>query len=206
MAAHSVRRRRDPPLTNVCGHCGRSFPSYSIKQTFCGVECRFLHYQNAGALDECWEWIGPRLKLGYGVLFLDTNKPNGRRNVTSGHRYAYIRAHGSLPPDKPCVLHNCDNPACTNPAHLRAGDWVENNRERSAKGRSGSRSYSEGDRARYSLMTRGEGNNSSVLTEMQARSIKYEFGHLTHAAVAAMFGVKRATAKAIRLGRSWKHI
>jgi hypothetical protein len=49
------------------------------------------------------------------------------------HRKVFLQEHGYLPP---VVMHTCDNPRCINPAHLKAGDWETNNRDRAAKGRS----------------------------------------------------------------------
>lgn len=49
------------------------------------------------------------------------------------HRLAFFRANGFWPV---VVIHTCDNPRCVNPAHLVAGDWATNNRDRASKGRS----------------------------------------------------------------------
>ena len=162
-------------------------------------------YQNIGAQGACWEWAGPLLG-GYGLLFLDTNKANGRRNSVLAHRYSYVRSHGAIPADKPCILHSCDNPKCTNPAHLRAGTRGENNAERSAKGRSGVKPYTPAVRALYSERFRGEGNAIAKLTESQARAIKYAHQELSNQQVAALYGVSKSAASLIRCNRNWRHI
>jgi hypothetical protein len=53
------------------------------------------------------------------------------------HVLAYRLAFGHPPPDKPCILHVCDNPSCCNPAHLWAGTAADNNVDMARKGRHG---------------------------------------------------------------------
>ena len=52
---------------------------------------------------------------------------NGKR--WKAHRYSYIMTYGPPPPEKPFILHKCNNPACWNPEHLYAGDVSDNNRD-----------------------------------------------------------------------------
>lgn len=49
------------------------------------------------------------------------------------HRKVFVEHNGFVPP---VVMHTCDNRRCINPAHLVAGDWDKNNKDRAAKGRS----------------------------------------------------------------------
>lgn len=49
------------------------------------------------------------------------------------HRWVFFMEHGYYPP---VVMHRCDNPRCIEVAHLEAGDWDANNKDRAAKGRS----------------------------------------------------------------------
>lgn len=197
---------RRPGIQQVCKGCGKPFLAHATVQVACSEECKFLMYQQRGADDECWEWSGPRNHHGYGVLFLNTNNENGRRNVASAHRFSYLREHGAMPEGKPCVLHRCDNPACTNPKHLFAGDWAINNADRAAKGRTVLPGFDDAKRARYSAMNRGAKNNSAKLTEEQARAIKFGHSDLSSAKVAALYGVSKSTAKYIRSGKLWAHI
>lgn len=196
---------RKPYISQKCKACGIDFMAHSTVQVACSVECKFVMYQNKGSPNECWEWGGPLLG-GYGLLFLDTNKANGRRNSALAHRYSFMRSHGEIPMGKPCILHSCDNPRCTNPGHLRAGTRGENNAERSAKGRSGTRLFSPEMRDRYSERFRGEGNAIAKLTEAQAKAIKYGHKDLSNLQVAALYGVSKGAASLIRCNRNWRHI
>lgn len=196
---------RKPTLQHKCKACGKDFMAHATVQVACSVECKFAMYQNKGDPDDCWEWSGPLLG-GYGLLFLDTNKANGRRNSMLAHRYSFTRTHGEIPVEKPCILHSCDNPKCTNPKHLRAGTRGENNAERSAKGRSGVKLYPAEERARYGDMFRGEKNAIAKLTEAQAKAIKYDHADLTAKKAAALYGVSASAASLIRCNRNWRHL
>ena len=76
---------------------------------------------------ECWEWQGARVGGGYG-----TTRREGRMWLT--HRLSYFLSHGSLPKEA-CVLHRCDNPPCVRPEHLSLGTYLDNERDKIAKGR-----------------------------------------------------------------------
>lgn len=79
------------------------------------------------------------------LLFLDSWLPtcldhgapavNGycSRHGTLLHRLIFKALYKHLPP---VVMHSCDNPRCINPAHLSAGTWDANNKDRARKGRS----------------------------------------------------------------------
>ena len=90
------------------------------------------HLWNAvtfGAPDECWPYIGPRTRRGYGQF---SRGPRRRRTRWLAHRAAYFACHGVLPA---VVLHTCDYPSCCNPLHLFGGTQADNLADMWAKGR-----------------------------------------------------------------------
>jgi hypothetical protein len=100
--------------------------------------------------DGCWPWLLAPGHNGYGRF----GKPGLR-----AHRVAYALANGPIP-DGSHVLHDCDNPACVRPSHLKLGTHQDNMRDRDRKGR-GSRMFQRGfdprrinDRARLAEIGR----------------------------------------------------
>lgn len=81
--------------------------------------------------DDCWEWRGSLDKAGYGRIMVGGRK--GRPH--SAHRVAWALHHGREVPAGLHVMHECDNPPCCNPAHLRLGTRLDNMRDCAQKGR-----------------------------------------------------------------------
>lgn len=75
-------------------------------------------------------WVPPRGR----------SNPEGYRYATwngktiMGHRLAYELFVGSIPRGH-YILHDCDNPPCANPKHLRAGTPLENTADMLRRGR-----------------------------------------------------------------------
>jgi hypothetical protein len=80
--------------------------------------------------DGCWTWMRAKDKDGYGICtgFL----ADGMR-ITKAHRASWYMTNGAIPRNG-LVLHNCDNPSCVRPSHLRVGTHTDNMREKHAKG------------------------------------------------------------------------
>lgn len=76
----------------------------------------------------CWE-VRQNHQFGYGMCTID-----GVRDVS--HRHAWRVFNGPIPAGMK-VLHKCDNPACTNPAHLFLGTDLDNLRDMTKKLRHG---------------------------------------------------------------------
>jgi HNH endonuclease len=94
------------------------------------AEKRAIFWQRVkqGTTAECWPWIAKsKLAYGYGAVNWD-----GR--VQSAHRLAYELTYGPIAPGLH-VLHNCDNPGCCNPNHLRLGSHADNMRDAAIRSR-----------------------------------------------------------------------
>jgi hypothetical protein len=127
---------------------------------------------------DCWEWQGSRDGKGYGMFRVSSTK------VRRAHRYAYELFHGAVP-DGTVFLHECDNPPCVNPRHLRIGTRAENNADRDSKGRH--------------VPLLGEQHGRHILTEDQVRIIRraprQRGGNI---ALAKEFGVSVFTVNQVR--------
>ncbi len=66
----------------------------------------------------CWEWQGEILANGYGRIY-----DHQKRHLA--HRWSYIHHVGPIPDDL-VIDHECNNPRCVNPDHLRPMTQQEN--------------------------------------------------------------------------------
>jgi hypothetical protein len=85
------------------------------------VEERFKKFVLQIPMTDCHYWIGSTHK-GYGVF-----------GKEFAYRVAYEIHNGSIPEGME-VLHNCDNPICVNPNHLRLGTHHDNMIDHSKRG------------------------------------------------------------------------
>ena len=83
------------------------------------LNVRLRAYAPAGAPDDCWEWTMCRVK-DYGMISIGGTKLRG------AHIVAWELANGRTVPEGMVVRHTCDNPPCTNPAHLDLGEHADN--------------------------------------------------------------------------------
>lgn len=86
------------------------------------------HKDDNGIPSECWEWTGAFQKPvnnqhPYGVSRI--NYDDGTASQAQTHRISWYVYRGVIP-DKLLVLHNCNNPKCGNPSHLRLGTHRDN--------------------------------------------------------------------------------
>ena len=78
--------------------------------------------------DECWGWTGSTDSRGYGKLTV-----NCRLRIAT---HLALEMDGRpRPSPNHCACHTCDNPTCTNPAHLWWGTRAENSQDMVRKGR-----------------------------------------------------------------------
>ncbi len=198
MTSASVRASYPVVANRICNRCAIHFETTTggPGSYFCSFECRFWSKVSRRGPLECWPWIASLDSHGYGHIWW-----NGA--LVLAHRVAFELEVKPLA--EPCVLHECDSPACCNPAHLFPGskqdnsdDCIRKGRDRKATGdASGSRLYPE----RY---PRGARVNTARLTPEDVAEIRAstEPGPI----LAGRFGVNRSTITRVRTRASWAHL
>lgn len=76
-------------------------------------------WEKVDAHGDCWEWLGSATPTGYGTFFPTRNTP------VRAYRYAWESLVGPIPPGM-TIDHQCNNPRCVNPDHLRVMSLGEN--------------------------------------------------------------------------------
>lgn len=136
-------------------------------------------------MDHCTIWSGGKTKDGYGQL-----RYGGV--VRRAHRVAYCEHHG-IPLESisgQVILHECDNPACVNPSHLKLGTQADNIADMYNKGRAPCRS--------------GASNPNSKMTDWSAAEVrKLKESGLSYSKIASMFGVSKSTIARIVKGETF---
>lgn len=151
------------------------------------IETRFWNKIDKKGPDECWTFNGAKLPNGYGLIWRE-NK------LIYTHRLSLELALGRPISDGLFALHNCDNPSCCNPTHLREGTHLENMNDRTERGRT--------------FCSKGEINPASKLTADQVLQIRklYAETDKTQQQIADEFGVSAKTISKIVNRQLWKHI
>lgn len=152
--------------------------------------------------------------MGYGMIQMKIDGKNGKRLA---HRISYS-IHIRPVSKSECVLHRCDNPECTNPAHLFVGTKRDNYHDMVTKGRrrlcytpdhlpTPLRGDDHWTRKRPSDVKRGESNGFSKLTEDQVRSIySMRLNGLQAEEIARSFLIDPSTVGDILKGERWGHM
>lgn len=159
-------------------------PLISLRRTsrWMSPEDRFALMSGCADADSCWEWNGPVMNNGYGVIVV-----SGRR--WTAHRFSYYLHNGTEADGM--VLHSCDNKTCVNPRHLRSGSAGDNASDMKIRNRS----------------TFGERSWSAKLTADDVREIRrMAISGMTHQRIADMYPVNReAIGKIVRRER-WERV
>lgn len=119
------KKREVPWNKGVTGYMGANRTSFKKGDNAVPLKDRFEAKVIKG--EKCWIWNAHVNNKGYGVIHVDGK-------VTLAHRIAYQAKYGPIPVGFK-ILHECDNPRCVNPSHLRVGTQLENMKDMYKKGR-----------------------------------------------------------------------
>lgn len=122
-------------------------------------------------------------------------RPDGRNRTpkVKYHRWVFFMEHGYYPP---VVMHLCDNPRCIEVAHLAAGDWDSNNKDRAAKGRSA--------KLRMDKRTLTDDQVREIRSRFPGRGVRDNVNGVT--ALAREFGVDGNVIYQITDGRTYRDV
>lgn len=162
---------------------------------------RFERRVKRGAANECWPWLGGKDDEGYGIVSLVIN---GKERHVRAHRIAYYLHNGKDPSDQ-IVCHSCDNPPCSNPAHLFTGTHGDNARDRTNK-RRGSIGVNHYFHLRPDEVPKGEKHGMAKLTEADVLEIRRLADSHSHGELGKQYGVHRSLIRLIVLRKNWTHI
>jgi hypothetical protein len=172
--AHLASRKRPSCCSKACAY---KLQSKDPKE-------RFFSSIRKDPETDCWLWNNiPAENYGYILIGKEGEKKNGQ---IGAHRYSWIVHNGSIP-DGLLVLHRCDTPACVNPRHLFLGTYLDNARDRAAKGRSARQAGEASPRARF--------------TADQVRAILAD--PRSHRRIAAAYGASKSAISHIKRRATW---
>jgi len=146
------------------------------------IEERFFEKISPEPNSGCWLWTATGTKQGYGLFCI-------KHTSVLAHRVSYELHHGKIP-DGLMVLHNCDNPSCVNPDHLRVGTNADNMRDKRERNRS-------------SRLTRDKIPHAKMTAD-QVRYIRTSSS--SEASMAREIGVSRSTIRNARLGICYRDV
>jgi len=136
-------------------------------------------------LGPCWQWTGC-VVARYGQISLGHPSTPGSKRWKS-HRFSWELHRGRIPFGK-VVCHECDNPLCVNPAHLKLDSQKQNVHDAIARGR----------RRAWGIQKLNP-DDVRVIREQAARGILQKD-------IASAFDIARNTVSQIVARKTWAHL
>lgn len=140
----------------------------------------------------CWVWTAATKEHGYGVL----GRGKRSQGLIKAHRLSFLLHKGKIPRGQ-VVMHECNNPSCVNPDHLKAGTRKENQQ------------YMVKCNRHKTPDNRGEKAKWSKLNEAAAREILNAYATKTKGTgteLAKKFNVSRSAIYEIWNGKNWAYL
>lgn len=163
------------PIRFISGHNARFYADET--------EGFWARVDQSGGPGACWPWIGGKATGGYGTVVYQ-----GHQERT--HRLAYRLTYGEI--DRGLLVrHDCDNPCCCNPSHLRTGTNADNTRDRHIRGRD-----CRGERHHKAKL------RADVIPVIRARWASGE----SFTDIARDFGVTYQSIERVARRKSWRHV
>ena len=145
-----------------------------------GSSEKFLRRNVSYTGDECLIWPYRKVPAGYGLAVID-----GVQKRAS--RWMCILAHGNPKSNDLVAAHNCGNPSCVNPRHIRWATELENSQDKLAHG----------------TMIYGSRNGKTSLTDADVIAIRSAPPNLQP--LMEKFGMSKSGISKIRSGNRWGH-
>lgn len=106
----------------------------------------------------CWNWTASTAGRGYGQFWVKS-----RKRLCYAHRFSWELHNLKWVPEGMLIRHDCDNPLCVNPSHLRLGTAKDNYRDMVSRGR------------RRLRPCKGECHGRARLTRKDVEEIRHEY-------------------------------